>query len=198
MERGWKEIVATNFNHEIPNGRLMIGKDPASGIVSEEELLRLMLQGFTMRESAMYMRASYSKIRKIAKQPEFLLKLREHSKEIGDRLVDEISRTQLEFTQRLEQASEDALEEMVAMMKDPAVNNHVRFRAASDLMDRDPRSSKTQKIQGHVDHQFINPAVLLHAAATAKEMERAIGAQKGELPAPNEHTDGSTDNPTNS
>jgi hypothetical protein len=178
----------------------MIGKDSATALVSEEELLRLVLQGFTLRECAQYMRAGYSRIRRIAKQPEFLLKLREHSAEIGARLVDEISRTQLEFTQRLEVASEEALDQMLELMKDPAVNQNTRFRAAQDLMDRDVRSSKTQKVQAHVGHEFINPAVLLHAAATAKELDRAL-SQKGELPSlngDNTSTDGNTGHTTDS
>jgi hypothetical protein len=76
----------------------------------------------------------------------------------------------------LEDASEAALEEMMAMMGELQTNG-LKVKICQDLLDRDVRASRTKRLQadGTVHHDFISPAVLLHAAATAKELERFAG-----------------------
>jgi hypothetical protein len=149
----------------------MIGKNGATKIVAEAELLRLVLCGHTLRECAAVMRAGYQNIRKMAKEPSFLLQLREHSGEIADRLTEELTHTQVEMAKRLEEASEIALENMLRMAT-TMDDGTLKYKICQDLLDRDPRASRTKRLEASTTHDFISPMVLMHAAATAKEIEQ--------------------------
>lgn len=179
--------------YEPPNGRIGIGKGTTSQMVAEAELLQCVLVGMTLREASESMRASYWKIRKIARQPDFLLKVKEHSAEVAQRMCDELVTSQVDMAKKLEAASEAALEEMLQMMGESPNTSALKFKIAQDLLDRDPRSSRTKRIEstGTMHHDFISPAVLVHAAATAKELERFARPQVT-------NGDGSPDNPTDS
>ncbi len=147
---------------------------PARATIKQEELLRLLLTGFTLKECATQMKCNYNTIRLHAKKPEFLLQLREHSGEMAKRLVDELSTSQIEMAQKLEEASATALEEMMSMMGELTGPSTLKLKVCQDLLDRDPKSSRTKRmdITGSMSHDFISPAVLIHAAATAKELEQ--------------------------
>jgi hypothetical protein len=167
-------------NYEL-GGRRLIGRTEATRAVAEAELLKYLLIGFTLKEACQQMKCAYGTVRKLAKEPVFLLKLKEQSGEIANRLVDELSRSQVEMAQRLEEASSIALDEMLAMMGELPQGN-LKYKICQDLLDRDPKSSRTKRMDltGNMSHQFINPAVLIHAAATAKEIEKFQSPQIGE------------------
>lgn len=152
-------------------------------IVRNEELLRLMLMGLTLPECAAQMKMNLHTIRLHARKPEFLILLKEHSSEIAKRLVEELSTSQIEMAQRLEEASSAALEEMMRMMGELDSPSQLKLKVCQDLLDRDPKSSRTKRVDltGSMSHEFINPAVLIHAAATAKEMQE-FQSRKGQLP----------------
>jgi hypothetical protein len=164
-----------------PNGNLRIGGAPSTRIVRDDELLRLLLTGFTVKEASQHMRAGYITLCKVARSPEFLLKIKEHSGEIAKRLVEELSTSQVEMAQKLEDASSAALDEMIVMMNE-LPQSGLKVKICQDLLDRDPKSSRTKRLDigGTLKHDFINPAILIHAAATARELE-VFQAKKGEL-----------------
>jgi hypothetical protein len=138
--------------------------------------------GFNVKEAIEQMRSGRSATYKVARSPEFLLKLREHSGEIADRLIAELTTSQLDMAHKLEEASAAALDEMMDMMKSIEGTSGLKVKICQDLLDRDPKSSRTKRIDmtGAMSHEFINPAVLIHAAATAKELEM-YQAKKGQL-----------------
>lgn len=155
------------------NGHLRIGAAPSTRVVRDEELLRLLLMGFTVRECIEQMRSGRSATYKVARSPEFLLKLREHSSEIAERLIKELTTSQLDMAHKLEEASAAALDEMIDMMRSMDGASGLKVKICQDLLDRDPKSSRTKRMElsGTMSHDFISPAVLVHAAATAKELE---------------------------
>lgn len=141
----------------------------------------MLLMGFTLPECARQMGCAVWTARMHARKPEFLVKLQEHSGEIAKRLVAELSTNQIEMAQKLEAASAAALEEMMALMGESS--GTLKFKVCQDILDRDPKSSRTKRMDltSNVSHEFINPAVLIHAAATAKELE-TFQARKEALP----------------
>ena len=169
-------------NAERPGGTNST-QNPARKLVRNEELLRLLLMGFTIRECAEQMKINPVTVRSYTRRPEFLIQLKEHSSEIAKRLVDELSTGQIEMAQRLEEASAAALEEMMSMMGALEGPSKLKLQVCQDLLDRDPKSSRTKRmdISGTMSHDFISPAVLIHAAATAKEIEQ-YQVKKGDLP----------------
>jgi hypothetical protein len=148
-------------------------RSPARAMVRDEELMRLLLMGFTLPECAAQLKVTHYTVRYHSRKPHFLIMLKEHSNEIAKRLVDELSTSQVEMAQRLEEASAAALEEMMLMMNELGTNG-LKVKICQDLLDRDPKSSRTKRLDvtGAMSHQFINPAVLIHAAATAREVEQ--------------------------
>jgi hypothetical protein len=173
-------------------------ENPARKIIRREELLRLLLQGFTIPECAAHMKSAAQTIRKYCREPEFLLILKEHSGEIAKRLVDELATNQVEMAQKLEEASAEALEEMIMMMRSLEQPTKLKLQVCQDLLDRDPKSSRTKRmdITGTLQHDFISPALLIHAAATAKEVidheaKKALGNGDGDTTGSTEHSAGS-------
>jgi hypothetical protein len=162
----------------------------ARRVVANEELMRMLLMGLTLREISRQTGMGYNTVRFRAREPEFLLKLKEHSGEIAQRLVDELSTNIVEMAQKLEDASALALEEMLKMMGELENPSQLKLKVCQDLLDRDPKSSRTKRmdITGTMSHDFISPAVLIHAAATAKELE---SYQRKQV----ENGNGSSDNP---
>jgi len=144
---------------------------PASRQVLEDELLGLLLQGFSLNECIGLAHASYPTIRKVARTPEFLAKVKDKSEGIAEKLCEELAVGRLTFAKRLEEASEKALDEMMGMLDE--LDGQPRFKIAvcQDLMDRDVRASRKTQQRTEVTHDFISPAVLIHAAATAKELK---------------------------
>jgi hypothetical protein len=178
----------------MDEGRAMVGRTEATRAVVEAELLRHLLIGLTIKEASGMMRASYQQCRKIARTPEFLVRVREHSSEIAQRLTEELANSTMDFAKKLEAASEKALDEMMEMMDGIEGASQLKMRICQDLLDRDARASRTKKLDVHAAHDFISPAVLLHAAATAKEIDQY--QQKKLLEAP--PSDDDTQHPSNS
>jgi len=143
----------------------------AAKAVRREELLRLLLCGHMLKECAVHMHMSYWTVRNYARDPEFLLALREKSAEIYKRLDAELSSSKEDMQDRLERASEEALEMMIEMAR--TSTSMVKFKVLQDLLDRDNRTSRTQKLDSTVKHDFISPLFLMHASRVARELDAA-------------------------
>lgn len=115
-----------------------------------------------------------STVRAYAKQPEFLVKLKALSTNVYERVDQELKARTDAITERLQEASDVALEEMLALTKG-GKSEMVRLKAAQDLMDRDSRVSRTRKIDSTHEHGFLNPLTLAHMAATARQVDEANG-----------------------
>lgn len=142
--------------------------------VRHQELLRLLIIGYTLREAAAEMKIGYWAARTTARSPEFINDIKSKSEEIARRLGEELVTNHVDMAQKLEEASNAALEEMMKMMGELDSPSKLKLQVCQDLLDRDPKSSRTKRmdITGTMSHDFISPAVLVHAAATAKEIEK--------------------------
>lgn len=153
-------------------GRRLIARGPGTRMVAEEEVLALLLTGLTLKEIAEQMRCAYGTVRRIARKPEFLLQVREKSAEIAKRFVTELATSQVDFAMQLEEASARGLEEMMKMMDEIEGPSVLKFKIAQDVLDRDPRASRTKRFEAATTHEFINPDVLQRAAVAAREIGR--------------------------
>jgi hypothetical protein len=143
----------------------------AAKLVKREELMRLLLCGHMLKECAAEMRLSYYTVRAYAKDPEFLLSLREKSSEIYKRLDAELASSKEDMRDRLERASEAALEQMIELASQSS--GMLKLKALQDLLDRDTRVSRTHRVEGDMKHDFISPLFLGHAARVARELDEA-------------------------
>jgi len=163
--------------------------------IRRQELLRLLILGYSLKDAASEMKMGYFSVRSTARDPEFILAVKARSEEIARRLGEELVTNQFEMAQKLEEASGKALEEMMSMMGSLEGPSKLKMNICQDLLDRDPKSSRTKRmdISATMSHDFISPAVLIHAAATAKEIE-SFQPKRGALPDGNgnpvDHADG--------
>jgi hypothetical protein len=155
----------------------------AAKLVREEELLRLLMAGYMLKECASQMQMSYRTVREYAKQADFLQRLKALSEVVYARVDGELRASKEAIVQRLEEASDKALDEMMKLVEMEGTGM-VKLKACQDIMDRDQRVSRTKKVEGSVSHDFVNPMLLVHAAATARELEQYEAKKKG-LPEPN-------------
>lgn len=142
--------------------------------VKEEELLRLLAAGSDLRMAATELKLSYWTVRKYASTPEFLENLKSMNLQVWSAVDAELQNSKTTKIQRMEQASEIALEQMLTLAT-KAKSEAVRMKAAQDLMDRDPEISRTKRVEGSSEHSFMNPLTLALAAKVAREEEIYAG-----------------------
>lgn len=141
----------------------------ASKLVRTEELMRLLLCGHMLKECAIHMRLSYWTVRNYAKDPAFMTQLREKSTEIYARLDAELAANKEDMKEKLERASEEALEMMIELAR--TSTGVIKLKSCQDLLDRDTRVSRTKRIEGDTTHDFISPLFLVHAAKVGREID---------------------------
>jgi hypothetical protein len=138
--------------------------------VREDELLRLLLAGHMMKECAVHVQLSYKTVRDYAREPKFLERLRELSAEVYERVDAELKNSKDTIVSRLEQMSENALEEMYTMAL-ALPHGVTKMKALQDILDRDTRVSRQRKVEATTAHSFVDPLFLIHAAGSARELE---------------------------
>lgn len=141
--------------------------------VREQELLRLLLIGHSLRECSTMMEMSYQTMRKWAADPAFLSALKELSASVFERVDSELQNSKESLRAKLEEASEHALDRIINLAQQEK-NDHIALKAAQDLLDRDGRVSRQTKVSGDttIKHTFLDPLTLVHAVAAAKEMDK--------------------------
>jgi len=145
----------------------------AAKMIREDELLRLLMAGFMLKEAATHLNLAYWTVRKYASEPKFLAQLRELSGEIYERIDAELKVSKESILEKLEKVSDKALEKMENLLDRQDASPMLQFKVAQDLLDRRSEVSRTKRIEGTLEqrHDFINPLFLIHAAKTAKEVD---------------------------
>lgn len=138
--------------------------------VKEQELLRLLMCGYSMKECGVHVGLTYKTIRDYARSAVFLAKLKEMSCNVYERVDAELKNSKDTINARLEEFSEEALEEMFMMAK-RLPDGMVKLKALQDIEDRDPRISRQKRVEGTTAVSFVDPLFLVHASATARELE---------------------------
>ena len=82
----------------------------------------------------------------------FYIKYRARNKDPRHRAIAERTKAMIEdkivnMTEHLDKVSAEAIGELRTMMKNSAVSEMIRYKAAVDLADRGPRTSKIMKVQ---------------------------------------------------
>ena len=109
---------------------------------------RMMIPGTTMKEIAEELGLHYNTIRKYARSERFHDKLAALRRRLDGAVLPDLQ-------ERLRQAAARSLQVMNDKLD--SKNERVQLRAAIDLMDRDPRLSKTRKVRAVSDRPVITP-----------------------------------------
>jgi hypothetical protein len=143
----------------------------------QEELLRLLLAGYKLKEAAAYLKVTPWTVYRYLRETEFMNALKAANEEIWAQVDAEIKGNKIGIVQRAEEAAQDALEEMIKLAKG-ARQEGVRFKAAQDLMDRDTRISRTKRVEGEGDRRPILNAVFLQQAVAAMREEEVVQGER--------------------
>ena len=136
--------------------------------VYRDELQRLLLARYRLKECARIQKLSYSTVRKYASDPAFLESLKLLSKEVYSEVDEELRLSSESLTSRIEDASARALERLTQLIE--SSNEGIALKASANILDRNPEVSRTSKLEA--EHKVkLDPVFLVHAAATAREVD---------------------------
>jgi hypothetical protein len=135
------------------------------------ELAGLLLQGVTIVKACQMIGIPYYTARKhYINHPDFQNLLKQAGDEAFDKIKGEIiSRTQ-SIQERAASLAEESLDKMEELLHESR-NEHIQFKVAQDLLDRDPRLSRTKRIEGTGPMLSLPGNVLILAASAAREIE---------------------------
>jgi hypothetical protein len=103
------------------------------------------------------------------------------SHEVYDKTLKEMVNDEVSLKERIQEKSNQALDVLVKLMEDESQKGIIRVKAADSILDRNEESARNRKVEGDFhQHHTIDPLMLLHAAATAQEIDQAREA--GSLP----------------
>jgi hypothetical protein len=103
-----------------------------------------------------------------------LLKMNPKMQEYIRRLEREIDEKSVNMSQVMQELGRKGVQRIAQMMESEQVRDELRFRAAQDLADRSPETSKTNKlsIEGDLTLRSADAQQLMKALVEAAEVER--------------------------
>jgi len=143
--------------------------------VLRAEMLRLLLGRYRLKEIAKIQKLSYSTVRKYANDPQLMEELKALSNDIYQELDRELKMSNESFNDRIAEASGRALEKLIELIESPSEG--IALKASTSLLDRNPETSRMNKIEAE-HHLTIDPMLLVHAAAKAREVDEYDEKQK--------------------
>lgn len=102
--------------------------------------------------------------------PEFISLFKASNEQIFLQATQEIRERQENFLKRAANLAEEALDKMEYLLHESG-NEHLQFKAAQDLLDRDPRLSRTKRVEGSGVAFKVDVKVLQLAAQAAREID---------------------------
>ena len=136
--------------------------------IKKDELVRLLLAGFFVKECPARLQISYPTLLRYMKETSFLEELKVVSADVWGRVDAELKSSKTDFLQQAEEASEEALQSMRKLLQ--SSSEQIVFKAGQDLMDRDPRISRTRRLEGTgMGGSPVDVNVLIGAARVARE-----------------------------
>jgi hypothetical protein len=147
--------------------------------LKKEELLRLLLAGRKLSECARILGRHVVTIRRFVRSSSFQAALREKDEALWARVDEELQVSKTSLIVRVSEASERALEKITELIE--SGDESIALRASSDILDRNPETSK-RTTSSSTNMQFnIDAATLVLAARTAMEMENGRPLLEGTI-----------------
>lgn len=147
------------------------GIDEPTRQAAWEELVRLLIRGFSKKAAAEVLGFHAKTIEKWVKTPAFQILMRRTRALVFTRTQDagdEAARdTYADTKAKIEEYAREALEK-VAMMMHTSDSEPLQVRCAQDLMDRSEATQKTHKVESHSQTLVFTPQNLALAFQTAK------------------------------
>jgi hypothetical protein len=146
----------------------------ASKFAKQEEILRYLLTGHTLKECSVLTALSHVTVCHYVNEPEFLGRLKALSTEVYKQIDDQLIKTKATITQRIDQLSEKALDTLERLMD--SEKEGIVLKAADSVLDRNEKSARNKKVESAHKFAFFDPNTLIHAASVATELAEFNGS----------------------
>jgi DNA-binding transcriptional MerR regulator len=140
-----------------------------SELVKKDELVRLILLGLPTRACAEKMGLSVQTIRHYLHIEAVQQEIKTKNAGIWQRIDDEITTSRLSLTERITHMSDKALEKISQLID--SEDERVAMKASSDILDRNPETSRTHKVESTSMVMKVDADQLRLAAKTAMEID---------------------------
>lgn len=143
------------------------------------EMLSLLVQGYTIKETAALVRIGYHTARQYARDPEFLHQLKSLSAETHEKTCREVIERKVEAHTRILEMSDRALDKLEELIE--SEDERISIKAVENVLDRHgdvPRASKSNIVQTTVK---VDADLLRLAASTMQELEAPRKVARGML-----------------
>lgn len=137
----------------------------------DEELMRLLLAGYRLKEVAAMHGLNYQSVLRAARRPQFLEQLQGLSKEIFGQVDQEIRGSKILIKDRAEEMASVALDRLAELLV--SEDERVAMQAVNRALDMNTATAKVTKSENETKHSFVNPLQLQSAIRAAEEMDRA-------------------------
>lgn len=138
-------------------------------VPSYETAVRLMAAGMTVTQIAKELHRGPETIKRWMMDDGFRAKLKELNGTMFAKVDAEISQMASTTVKRITSASDAALDKILELME-TAGSEQVQLKAAQDILDRNPDTSKTHKVQSTETKVTIDATFLQLAATAEKEI----------------------------
>jgi hypothetical protein len=132
------------------------------------EMLRLIVEGYNIKEAARAVGVSYTTGRAYLRDPDVLEELKKLSRTKFDEVYDELYARHESLRERTLALADEALSEMERLLEES--NDAIKFKVAQDILDRHGEVSRTQRQVGEHKHVHIDMDTLINAATAANEL----------------------------
>ena len=160
--KGVMEVLSSSEELRVrmpSNGKPTTGRSRANEAV-KEVMLRMLAEGRNIKECAAALNKSYHLCTRMARDPDFQQKLKDLNAMMFSKLDAELKLKAETTAQRIQEVSDAALDKVLELM-DCADSQVVQMRCAQDLLDRNPDTSKTKKVEKttktlHLSAEFLH------------------------------------------
>ena len=177
MDRAIEEIGETfSGRMHVREGREYKGTSTTSrlkNVARYPQVINLLCQGFSASEVAKIVGLHQDTLhRNFYRDPEFQAMLRTANEQVFQDLLSQIRTQASSLSERASALAEEALDRMAELLNESR-NENIVFKAAQDLMDRDPeqRITRLRRVEGSGPIFNLESKTLVLAMQAAREIE---------------------------
>lgn len=134
-----------------------------------EELLRLLLSGYRVKECAKLLRLTEQTVRAELANPAFRSRLYNFSTEVYNKVDEELAELKTDPATRLSELADKALDELENLLDSP--DEKVKMNAVNSALDRNNSTSRNHRVDKTIRKLTLDFTKLAIADQTAKEVD---------------------------
>ena len=171
--RGVMEVLSSSDELRVRGQSNKSGSKTLANEACKQLLLRMIAEGRTIQECGEALNRSRFTLFKWVREPWFRQKLKELNELIYLQLDQELKGKAETTAERIREVSDVALDKVLELM-DSADSEVVQMRCAMDILDRDPDTSKTHKVEKTTRSVSISAEFLRLVETSEKEAGTTI------------------------